>query len=154
MRDSRAFTLVELLVVIAMLLILAGSVGSGVMAAMKNAKISKASVEVNELTNALLAYENFISGTSDEGKMPSLNGVDASESSCSFLLGKGAAGAGGERPPVFYNGGFRDPWGTPYKLLVKPGTASTQQESFNGFPCVTVMPNFTALSGLEEDVKR
>ena len=56
---KRGFTLVELLVVIAMLMLLVGAVTSSVTRAQKRAKIVQATAEAQEITNAILAYENY-----------------------------------------------------------------------------------------------
>ena len=53
----RGFTLVELLVVLAMIAILIGSMGVAVIGAKRRAKMSKASQEIHEMTNAILAFE-------------------------------------------------------------------------------------------------
>ena len=52
----RGFTLIELLVVIAMIAILMGAIGSSMNQARKRAMISKATQDVKEMTNAILAF--------------------------------------------------------------------------------------------------
>ena len=56
---SSGFTLVELLVVIAMLMLLAGAVTSSVASAQRRAKIAQATAEAQEMTNAIRAFEHF-----------------------------------------------------------------------------------------------
>lgn len=114
---KRAFTLVELIVVIAMIAILMAAIGSGVRKAQLRARIARAQGEANEMTSAIRSYENFV----DTG-IPERSDVDADESSLSFILGEGTDRAGG-RVPVLYNASFvagkiRDPWGTPYRVRI------------------------------------
>ena len=56
---KRGFTLIELLVVIGMIAILTGAASSSVMKARKRSQIARAETEVREMTNAILAYENW-----------------------------------------------------------------------------------------------
>lgn len=116
------FTLVELLTVIAMIGILMGAVSTSVAKARERAKISRAAVECREITNAILAYENY-------DKKHSLSSClredqDADRSSLKFILGEGVAGADGDDVPVLYNGALVDnkivdPWGRPYKITIR-----------------------------------
>ena len=128
--DRAAFTLVELLVVMGMLMVLIGAVSSAVVGAQKRARIAKATAGVQEMTNAILAYENMV----EEGKMPSgfESWAVASEGKMGFILGKGPAGEFGEIP-VLFNGEIRnnaivDPWGRPYWVMIRKGTVSTSDK--------------------------
>ena len=56
---KKGFTLIELLVVIGMIAVLTGAVSSSVMKARKRAQIARAEAETQEMTNAILAYENY-----------------------------------------------------------------------------------------------
>ena len=118
------FTLVELIVVAAMILILAGAVTTSVSGARARAKISRAEIETREITNAILAYANY----TDDGSLSSvtMNDSPASESSLAFILGQGPSQRGA-KVPVLYNaalsssGQVLDPWGHPYRVTVKAG---------------------------------
>ena len=121
---KRAFTLVEMIVVVAVIAILMASIGASVYKAQLRSRIARAEAESNEITNAIRAYENFV----DTG-IPERNNVDAdeSESSLGFILGDGTDRAG-NKVPVLYNasvvaGKIRDPWGTPYKVRVNSAGA-------------------------------
>ena len=144
---KRGFTLIELLVVMAMLAVLIGSVGSGVGQARKRALISKATQDVREITNAILAYENFAPGRSLKS-VASDSWRDADEGSISFILGKGTTESGAQLP-VLYNAQIRkgaicDPWGTPYQFKIKPaGTISSQDRTT--FATAPSLPNFYRL---------
>ena len=121
----RAFTLVELLVVLAMIAVLLGAVGAGVRAARQRAKISRARVEVQEITNAILSFANYTDDGTLQEVAGRLNDTPAGESSLDFLLGK--VTKRGAQVPVLYraaasaDGMFRDPWGHPYRVTVKKG---------------------------------
>lgn len=121
---KRAFTLIELLVVIAMIAILMGAAGTGVVQAQRRAKISRAEIETQELTKAILAYQNY----SDDGglsEMTGLNDTPATADNLKYVLGK--VTKRGSTVPVLYNasttkdGRFLDPWGNPYRVTVKKG---------------------------------
>lgn len=145
------FTLVELLVVIAMLAILAGTISSAVVSAMRQSKIAKATTEVRELTNAILAYEN----TQKDHKLPALGGVDASESSLAFLLGGSGAGEDKKTIPVLFNASLRngkiyDPWGTPYRVLIKAGQEKIEDHALDSLTAATFIPNYYRLNADEE----
>lgn len=120
----RGFTLVELVVVVAMILIIAGAMATSVSGARARAKISRAQTEVREITNAILSYANY----TDDGSLSSvtMNDTPASETSLAFLLGNGPSQRGA-KVPVLYNaavsggGDVLDPWGKPYRVTVKVG---------------------------------
>lgn len=145
---GRGFTLVELLVVIAMLMLLMGSVTSAIMTAQRRAKISKATVEAKEMTNAILAYENYSSVGLSAHKIEDWQ--DATESSLAFILGK-ETGENGEKIPVLYNASIRnkkilDPWGHPYRVQIRRGKVKIQNKGSNGSLSTTqtavAFPNF------------
>ena len=151
----KGFTLIELLVVIAVLMVLAGSIGYGVSSAQKNARKAKATATVREITNAILSYEN----ASKTHELPTLSLIDASESTLPFLFGKGEMGVANDKIQVLYNGDIRngkiyDPWGTPYKVLIKPGSSTVRDDAIDGITTTTFMPNFYRLNADEEEVSR
>ena len=116
---KKAFTLVEMIVVIAVIAILMAAIGSGVRKAQLRSRIARAQAEANEMTSAIRAYENFV----DTG-IPERADVEADESSLSFILGDGTDRAG-NKIPILYNasvvvGKIRDPWGTPYRVRIVP----------------------------------
>ena len=152
---KKGFTLVELLVVIAMLLILMGAMGMGVSAAHRKARISRATAEVRELTNAILAYEN----ANRQHELPQLSNVEATESALKFLLGQGETGADRAKIGVIFNGKFQggkmlDPWGIPYRVLIKPSTATISDDSLDNITTTTYVPNFYRLTADEEEVTK
>ena len=122
---KRGFTLVELIVVIAMIAILMGAMTSAVTSANRRSRLARAETEAQELTKAILAYANY----ADDGSLSEfgdLDGADANESNLKYVLGK--VNKNGAPVPVLYNasvsqgGVLLDPWGHPYKITVKKGT--------------------------------
>ena len=91
---TSGFTLVELLVVIAMLMLLAGAITSSISSAQKRAKIAQATAEAQEMTNAILAYQHF----GDNYKLPVYDNQPATEANLSFILG-GETGPNGAYVP-------------------------------------------------------
>ena len=129
-RDSMAFTLIEMLVVLGMLGILMGVAFSGIGQARSQARIAKANSEVRELLNAWLSYE----AAWDDWPI-TVNGdnLDADTGNLKELMG------GNEEKVVYLhaqlvNGAFRDPWGTPYRFRLldqsKSSNANKTKESF------------------------
>lgn len=147
---KRGFTLIELLVVIGMLAILIGAVGSSVAQARKRALIVKSTQDIKEMTNAILAFENYAKDRS-LAEVASDSWKDADEGSVDFLLG-GRTSATGARIPVLYNaqvraGAIRDSWGTPYQFKIKKAgliqNDDTQNVQYKPAPS---LPNFYRLS--------
>lgn len=146
----RGFTLVELLVVIGMIALIGGAMVTSVSGAQLRAKISKANVDVGEITKAILAYANY----TDDGSLSSveMNDQPAQEGNLKFILGK-ETGRGGEMVPVLYNGAItggyiNDPWGHPYRITIKKG----ERISPSGMPTLKLRlfyPNWHRLSGGE-----
>lgn len=110
---KRAFTLIELLIVVAMLGLLMATAATGMAQARLQAKKTKAHAEMRELVNAWLSYEQSF------GDFPmdiTTGETEATAAALADLLGS----SGG---PVFLNapisnGAFRDPWGNPYKFRI------------------------------------
>ena len=118
----RGFTLVELMVVLAMIAIIAAALSTGVTSAQRRMRISRAQTEAREITNAILAYQNY----DEAGSLSkyTMNDQEADESSLGFILGK--VTARNANVPVLYNaaitgGRILDPWGHPYRITVKQG---------------------------------
>lgn len=119
---KRAFTLIELMVVVAMILVIVGSLHTAVLAAQRRAKISRAHIEAREMTNAILSFQNYDENRSLDKYL--MNDAEAEESRLSFILG--GVRARGVTVPVLYNaaitgGKILDPWGRPYRVTIKQG---------------------------------
>ena len=141
------FTLVELLVVIAMLMLLAGAVTSSVASAQKRAKIAQATAEAQEMTNAIRAFEHLWGEKDLRTKMPKLDKTPADEGSMKFLLG-GETGPNGEKLPVLFNASIKggkilDPWGKPYLVTIKDGEQfGGRQSRTDSLISYVAFPNF------------
>ena len=138
----RGFTLVELLVVVAMLMLLAGAVTSSISSAQRRAKIAKATAEAQEMTNAILAYSHF----GEDYKLPKLDNTPSTEASLSFILG--GESVNGQKVPVLFNASIRngqilDPWGNPYYVTVKTGKPiRTDTDDTDNLRSFVAFPNF------------
>ena len=120
---KKGFTLIELIVVIAMLMLLTGAVTSALSSARKRAKVSKATVVCQEMTNAILAYENYTKDHSLEKHATSGSWQPANKGSIQFILG-GEKAENGEDIPVLFNAEIKgtqmlDPWGNPYYYRIQ-----------------------------------
>ena len=87
---KRAFTIVELITVVAILLLLMGAVTAAVSGARRKAKNQQAITEAQQLTDAIAAYENYARPGSEsplESKATGANWKEATEANLSFVLG-------------------------------------------------------------------
>ena len=134
---KRGFTLVELLVVVAMVAIIVGALSTAVSGAMERARIQKAQSEVKVITQAILAYENYDQG-GDKHELPTMNDRDADKGSIGFILGDGGEAESGGKIPVMLmaaltsGGKMLDPWGTPYKVTIKENAFSIKPGAATG----------------------
>ena len=154
---KKGFTLIELLVVIGMIAVLTGAASSAVMKARRRSQIARAETETREMTNAILAYENWDDDHSLKNYVTSGSWKDATEDALQFILG-GVQNRQG-KVPVLYNaaitrGSLRDPWGKPYQYMVKQaGDASQDSADTVGRSLSTYMflPNLWRLKAGEAD---
>ena len=148
---KRAFTLIELIVVVAMILIIASSLTASVSKARTRAKVAKAQQETREMTNAILAFEQYAKDRSLASKVTGGSWRDCAEGSMGMILG-GETGASGEQVPVLYNaqvrgGALVDPWGKPYQYMIdKTGDLS---ESIRSPQAAATLPNYYRLTDRE-----
>ena len=145
---KRAFTLVELLVVIGMLAILMGAMGTSVAKSRTRAMIARATQETREMTNAILAYENYAPNRSLDSVA---NGgwATATEGSLGMIFGE-APTESGSPLPVLYNGSTVDPWGRSYEFIIKKA-GNIASKSADGFITAPSLPNFYRLSDEERE---
>lgn len=149
----RAFTLLELMVVVAMIAVLAGAMGLSTVKARTRAKIARATQETKEMTNAILAFEQYAENHSLE-KYARGGWADCTESSVAMILGR-EKGDNGETVPVLYNANVRggkllDPWGRPYQFMIEKTSpwAATDVPDLLTSPA---LPNFFRLSEKERE---
>lgn len=134
---KRAFTLVELMVVVAMIALISGAMVTSVSAARERARVQKAAAEVKVVAQAILAYENWDQG-SGRHELPTFNERDADSDSLGFILGDGGQAQSGGKIPVMLmaaltsGGKMLDPWGTPYKVTIKESSLSMRAGSASG----------------------
>ena len=143
---KKGFTLVELLVVMGIIAMLTGAVGTSVSQARERARIAKATADVQQMTNAILAYENY----TDDYELDPMERKEATSSTMAFILGNGGSDRNGNQIPVLFNasisndGTIKDPWGRPYYVTIRegniPGLQSRSYES--GY----YLPNYYRLS--------
>lgn len=149
----RGFTLIELLVVIGMIAVLMGAIGSGVNQARRRAMIAKATQDAKEMTNAILAFENYARGRS-LANYATGSWRDTTEGAMSMILG-GERSESGEEIPVLYNAHIRngqilDPWGNPYQYMIRQaGNITPPRDS--GFMTAPSLPNFYRLADEERE---
>lgn len=152
---KRAFTLIELLVVISMILLIAGALTVSVGKARLRARIAKATQETRELTNAILAYEQFAKGRSLSSRVTGGSWRECSEGAMGMILGR-ESGESGEQIPVLFNASIRggmivDPWGRPYRYMIEKtdGLGNTIQMP----QTAAVLPNYNRLTDSERGAK-
>ena len=137
-KGKSGFTLIELITVIAMILLLVGAVTSSVSGARRRAKTNQAIAEAQQLTDAILAYENFSRPGRPsplEGKVTGGNWKEAAEGDMAFVLGneKNPTGQDGNVPVLFNGavtgGSIRDPWGKPYRYRIMSTAVDAEDET-------------------------
>ncbi|MBO5939590.1 MAG: type II secretion system protein [Kiritimatiellae bacterium] len=143
---KRGFTLIELLVVIGMIAVLTGAASSSVMKARKRSQIARAETEAREMTNAILAYENWDDDRSLEKYQTSKSWAKATEDAMQFILG-GVQNKQGNVPVLFnaaiVGGEIRDPWGMAYEFMIaNAGDASDTDDTVgDGLNTFMYLPN-------------
>lgn len=145
---KKGFTLVELLVVIGMLMLLAGAITTSVSGAHRRAKIQQATVEAQEMTKAILAYENYGEGYSLAAHV--MVDQPATERKLGFILGLESMehqGQSGKKPILFNasvtrSGNILDPWGNPYYVTIKRDEVSMEEKDSLTFKSYVVFPNY------------
>lgn len=155
-KGKRGFTIIELLTVIAMILALTAAVTASVTGARRRAKVQQAIAEAQQLTDAILAYENFArpgSASPLEGKATGQSWQEATEGELKFVLGNDKMPNGQEgNVPVLYNGAvsggkIRDPWGNAYRYRILSSSVNPdddhdgdQGEAAFAFPNINRIP--------------
>ena len=157
----RGFTLIELLVVLAMIMILVGAMTASVNAARRRSKISKAMQEMKELTNAILAFEQYAPGRTLDGYTTG-GWKTCDEQSLAMVLG-GLTGESGDRVPVLYaaaltSGQMLDPWGRPYEFIIEKTATLGSGDGTAGadvnFKTAPQLPNFFRLQPGERAIPK
>ena len=137
-KGKSGFTLIELITVIAMILLLVGAVTSSVSGARRRAKTQQAIAEAQELTNAILAFENFSrpgQRSPLENKATGESWKVATQGDMGFVLGNEKNPTGQEgNVPVLFNGAvtggsIRDPWGHPYRYRIMSSSIQMEDET-------------------------
>lgn len=148
---KRAFTLVELIVVVAMILIIAAAMTTSVAKARTRAKVATAMQETREMTNAILAFEQYAQDRSLASYVTAGSWRDCAEGSMGMILGR-ETGASGEKVPVLYNaqvrgGALVDPWGKPYQYMIDK--TSDLSENIQAPQATATLPNYYRLTDRE-----
>lgn len=148
---KKGFTLIEMMVVIGMIMLLMGAMTVSVQKARTRARIAKATQETREITNAILAYEQYAKGHSLDSKVTGNSWKSCTKNDMSMILGE-ETGASGEQIPVLFNasiqsGAIVDPWGRPYQFMIDKtgdlGSTVVPKKT------AAALPNYTRLSDTE-----
>ena len=151
-RSSQAFTLIEMLVVIAIIATLAGILLPVVSSVKQKAKVAQAGTEVRSLAAAITAYQSlyaiFPCSDADGKSGNDMTYTNNSDIITILLDVDGGVNAGHVRNPqkhVFLNGkmvntvvqpgigpdyNFRDPWGRPYVVTLDLNYDNRCNDSF------------------------
>ena len=137
-KGKSGFTLIELITVIAMILLLMGAVTSSVSGARRRAKIQQAITEAQQLTDAILAYENYSRPGQKTSPLDDRATGDvwkeATEGDMAFVLGNERMPNGQDgNVPVLYNGAvrngkIRDPWGNAFWFRILSSSVNPDDE--------------------------
>lgn len=144
--SKRAFTLLELMVVLGILAMLMSTFVASMAGAQRRAKISKAEAEVKIVTQAVLAYENY--GDIPVISSPKPVGAD----SLGFLLGRQKDVPAMLQASLTGNGVMLDPWNRPYTITIKSATDRVTIKTASGnLKTGCYIPNFNRLTKEERE---
>jgi len=157
MNGKSGFTMIELITVISILLLLMGAITTSVTGARRRAMTQQAISEAQQLTDAILAYENYDDDHSLKKYQTSKAWKEATEDSLQFILG-GVENKQG-KVPVLFNAAIRggnvlDPWGTPYQYMIADaGNAaeSGADQVGSGLTTYMYLPNLWRLKADEQE---
>jgi general secretion pathway protein G len=121
-RTAAGFTLVELLVVLAILTLLAGLVGPRVLGQLGGAKSKTAAVQIADLDKALELFKL------DVGRFPT------TEEGLGALLQRPPSVASGWAGPYLKGSLPNDPWGKPYRYQLANGAVQIVSLGADGAP--------------------
>ena len=149
----KGFTLIELMVVVGMIAVLMGAMGVSTMKARTRAKIARATQETKEMTNAILAFEQYAEDHTLE-KYAKGSWADCTEGSMAMILGK-VTGDNGQSVPVLYNASVRggqllDPWGRPYQFMIQK-TSPWAAADIPNLLTSPALPNYFRLTDKERE---
>ena len=161
-KENSGFTIIELITVIAILIKLMGAISTSVTGARRRAKTNQAITEAQQLTDAILAYENFVkpgSGDSPLEKKAKDSWLPATEDDMAFVLGRESMPNGQEGDvPVLFNGAvtggsIRDPWGRPYqyRIMSQKVEAEDHSNADNDTESALAIPNINRIPASEEN---
>lgn len=133
--NRSGFTLVELMVVVAMIAMIVAALLTSIAGAKNRAKIQKAVSEVKIISQAILSYENFNRG-GQKFELPIMNDKEADRSALQFLIGEGESTESGKIPSLLLaalssGGKMLDPWGRPYLINIQKSNARVKIQSAN-----------------------
>ena len=148
-KATSGFTIIELITVIAMILLLMGAITASVTRARQRAKIQQAITEAQQLTDAILAYGNFVDkngNSSLDEKATGGNWKMAAEGDLRFVLGQ----VGNADIPVLYNGAvtggkIRDPWGNAYRYRIMSSQIDIKSNRRNTGDAAFAFPNINRI---------
>ena len=117
---KNAFTLMELIVVMTVIIALGGILLPQVNRVLTQARESKAKAELEHIKGAMLAYKN------DTGELPPKSAVFGEANITAAILNALLTddSAGGWDGPYIDKSVFTDPWGNVYRYADNDGTAS------------------------------
>jgi prepilin-type N-terminal cleavage/methylation domain-containing protein len=148
---ERGFTLIELMVVIAMIAIFMTAVGTSVGKTRERAREERARSDVKAIAQAILAWENY----EENNQLEEIDDaeVDASNSKIKMLFG-GETAKSGDVPVLlmaaFNEGGkMCDPWGKPYYIRIKGGSIMRPKNRSLNLKTCFFIPNLYRLSAEE-----
>lgn len=154
------FTIIELITVISILLLLMGAITTSVTRARRRAKIQQAITEAQQLTDAILAFENFVKPGDDKsplesgGRLTGESWKEATRGNLAFVLGEVQNPNGQKgKVPVLFNGAVTgdsilDPWRKPYRYRIMSTKVDPKDESNpnNDTESALAIPNINRIS--------
>lgn len=116
---THSFTLMELIVVMAVLIVLGGILIPQVNRVITEARKAKAKAELEHIKSAMLSYKDDVGQLPPSGSNPVEGNLDGSTAASALLSNDGSSGWNG---PYIEKSIGKDPWGNSYRYEDNDGT--------------------------------
>ena len=152
-KNKTGFTLLEMVVVLAVIIVLSGLILPQVNRVITKARIAKAQAELEHIKSAMLAYKEDVGELPPAGSTPSEGNLDGSDAESALLSDDGSTGWNG---PYLDSSIGTDPWGNHYRYEDNDGRSGRPISyllSYGPDGAKDISnPHTTSPSGIDDDI--